>query len=98
MSWLSRKECARFTEPQSFNRIWSYTIATALAYIHMVTCTIQNIPEHSKMNALKCRTLGAKCVRILKSARATEMRVMESIQKIVSKRRRLKRKKLAALH
>ena len=44
------------------------------------------------MNALKCRTLGATRVQILKSARATEMRVTESIRKICEQKTGTKEK------
>ena len=44
------------------------------------------------MNALKCRTLGATGARILKNARATEMRVTESIRKICEQKTETKEK------
>ena len=49
------------------------------------------------MNALKCRTLGATRARILKSARATEMRVTESIRKICEQKTETKKKEARCL-
>ena len=51
------------------------------------------------MNALKCRTLAYARARILESARARFIITLTgSIRKTLGKRRRLNRKKLAALH
>ena len=54
-------------------------------------------PKVLKMNAHKCRTLGTTRARILKSARATEMRVMESIRKICEQKRETKEKEAHCL-
>ena len=55
------------------------------------------IPDNKLMNALQCRTLGAMRARILKSACATEMRVMESIRKICEQKTETKEKEARCL-
>ena len=52
---------------------------------------------HEQMNALKCRTLGATRAGILKSTRATEMRVTESIRKICEQKTETKEKEARCL-
>ena len=49
------------------------------------------------MNALECRILGATRAQILKSAHATEMRVMGSIRKIYGQKTETKEKEARSL-
>ena len=64
----------------------------------MQTTGVESVcPNHCQMNALKCRTLGAMRARILKSARATEMRVTESIRKICEQKTETKEKEARRL-
>ena len=60
-----------------------YIMGSTEATILVITC-------HNNSN--ECRTLGATRARILKSARATEMRVTESIRKICEQKTETKGK------